>query len=122
MAKEAGHGTRRSILVMTVSGEEKGLLGSEWYSEYPIFPLENTVCDLNIDMIGRIDEAHSDDGELHLSDRVQTNCLLTCIRYLRMQILHTQIWLWIILTIIRMIQTGFITDQTITILPNMEFL
>lgn len=60
-AKDAGHGPRRSVLVMTVSGEEKGLLGSEWYSEFPIFPLQQTVCDLNIDMIGRMDEAHADD-------------------------------------------------------------
>ncbi|MGB0136680.1 MAG: M28 family peptidase [Flavobacteriales bacterium] len=60
-AKSEGHGPRRSVLVMTVSGEEKGLLGSEWYSEYPVFPLEQTVCDLNIDMIGRIDEAHAND-------------------------------------------------------------
>lgn len=60
-AKDDGNGTRRSILVMTVSGEEKGLLGSEWYSEYPIFPLENTVSNLNVDMIGRVDEKHADD-------------------------------------------------------------
>jgi len=44
-----------------VSGEEKGLLGSEYYSDNPIFPLENTVANLNIDMIGRVDEAHKDD-------------------------------------------------------------
>lgn len=49
---------RRSILIMPVSGEEKGLLGSEYYSEHPVFPLENTVADLNIDMIGRVDAAH----------------------------------------------------------------
>jgi Zn-dependent M28 family amino/carboxypeptidase len=41
-----------------VSGEEKGLLGSQYYVENPIFPLENTVADLNIDMIGRVDEQH----------------------------------------------------------------
>lgn len=57
-AKEKGDGPRRSILFMPVSAEEKGLLGSRYYSENPIFPLENTVADLNIDMIGRIDEAH----------------------------------------------------------------
>lgn len=62
IAKDEGNGTRRSILVMTVSGEEKGLLGSEWYSEYPIFDLEKTVVDLNIDMIGRVDEKHADDA------------------------------------------------------------
>lgn len=58
-AKAAGHGPRRSILVMPVSGEEKGLLGSRYYSEHPVFPLERTVADLNIDMIGRRDSAHS---------------------------------------------------------------
>lgn len=57
-AKKEGHGPRRSILFMTVSGEEKGLLGSSYYVENPVFPLENTVCDLNIDMIGRIDKKH----------------------------------------------------------------
>jgi len=44
---------RRSVVFMTVSGEEKGLLGSRWYSEHPLFPLESTVANLNIDMIGR---------------------------------------------------------------------
>ncbi len=57
-AKAEGHGPRRSMLFMTVSGEEKGLLGSEWYSEHPVFPLANTVADLNIDMIGRVDTLH----------------------------------------------------------------
>ena len=40
---------------MTVSGEEKGLWGSEYYSDHPVFPLDNTTVDLNTDMIGRID-------------------------------------------------------------------
>ncbi len=44
---------RRSMLFMAVSGEEKGLLGSRWYSEHPLFPLDATVANLNIDMIGR---------------------------------------------------------------------
>ncbi len=61
-AKKAGHGPKRSILFMTVVGEEKGLWGSEWYSEHPIFPLENTITDLNIDMIGRGDAAHASDN------------------------------------------------------------
>jgi len=46
------------MLFMTVSGEEKGLLGSQYYTEHPLVPLANTVADLNIDMIGRLDEAH----------------------------------------------------------------
>lgn len=60
-AKAAGHGPRRSILFMPVSAEEKGLLGSRYYSENPIVPLKNTIANLNIDMIGRVDERHHDD-------------------------------------------------------------
>lgn len=57
-AKGDGQGPRRSVLFMTVTGEEKGLLGSEYYTENPVFPLSNTIANLNIDMIGRIDQAH----------------------------------------------------------------
>ncbi len=57
-AKEEGNGPRRSMLFMTVTGEEMGLLGSQYYSENPIFPLSNTVVNLNIDMIGRTDPEH----------------------------------------------------------------
>ncbi len=59
-AKQDGHGPKRSILFMTVAGEEKGLLGSSFYVNHPEFPLANTVCDLNIDMIGREDLKHKD--------------------------------------------------------------
>ena len=54
-AKKAGKGPRRSILFMTVSGEEKGLWGSDYYSSHPALPLDKTTVNLNIDMIGRID-------------------------------------------------------------------
>ena len=54
-AVKDGNGPKRSILFIHVTGEEIGLYGSKYYTENPIFPLENTVCDLNIDMIGRID-------------------------------------------------------------------
>lgn len=57
-AKKEGVGPRRSMLFMAVSGEEKGLLGSSYYVKNPVFPLKNTVCDLNIDMIGRLDARH----------------------------------------------------------------
>ena len=53
LAKADGNGPRRSILFMNVTAEEKGLLGSSYYASHPIFPLENTVVNLNIDMIGR---------------------------------------------------------------------
>ncbi|MGV8877599.1 MAG: M28 family peptidase [Sphingobacteriaceae bacterium] len=58
-AKKDGKGPRRSILFLAVCGEEKGLLGSEWYSEHPVFPLQHTFTNLNIDMIGRIDPSHA---------------------------------------------------------------
>lgn len=54
-AKVDGHGPRRTVVFMTVSGEEKGLWGSEYYSDHPVFPLDKTTVDLNTDMIGRID-------------------------------------------------------------------
>ncbi|KLT66303.1 peptidase [Pedobacter sp. BMA] len=57
-AKKAGKGPKRSILFMTVVGEEKGLWGSDWYSEHPVFPVANTIADLNTDMIGRIGEEY----------------------------------------------------------------
>ncbi len=59
-AKAAGVGPRRSVVCMLVSGEEKGLLGSRFYVEFPLFPLKNTVANINIDMIGRIDSRHAD--------------------------------------------------------------
>lgn len=74
-AKNEGHGPRRSILFMTVTGEEKGLLGSEYYTNNPIFSLDKTVVDLNIDMVGRTDEAHENDREfvyLVGSDKLST--------------------------------------------------
>jgi len=52
---ENGYKPKRSIVFLHVTGEEKGLLGSKYYSENPIYPLANTVTNLNIDMIGRID-------------------------------------------------------------------
>ncbi|WP_366184463.1 M28 family peptidase [Flavobacterium ovatum] len=59
IAAKEGNGPKRSILFLHVTGEEHGLLGSKYYSENPIFPLANTVSDINIDMIGRRDSDHS---------------------------------------------------------------
>ncbi|RTL58419.1 MAG: M28 family peptidase [Sphingobacteriales bacterium] len=55
-AADAGYHPKRTIVFMTVSGEEKGLWGSAYYSDHPVFPLAKTSIDLNIDMIGRIDD------------------------------------------------------------------
>ncbi|MFL1011562.1 M28 family metallopeptidase [Flavisericum labens] len=59
VAQSDGHGPKRSILFLHVTGEELGLYGSRYYTEEnPIVPLENTVANLNIDMIGRVDSKH----------------------------------------------------------------
>lgn len=60
MAAKDGKKPRRSILFLNVTGEEKGLLGSQYYSENPLFPIENTVNNINIDMVGRIDYEYQD--------------------------------------------------------------
>lgn len=46
---------RRSVLFLSVSGEEKGLLGSEWWVNNPTLPIGNVIADINIDMVGRND-------------------------------------------------------------------
>lgn len=58
-AKKDGKGPKRSVLILHCTGEEHGLYGSQFYSEHPLFPLEDTVADVNIDMVGRHDEAHN---------------------------------------------------------------
>ncbi|HVF97833.1 MAG TPA: M28 family peptidase [Flavisolibacter sp.] len=54
-AKKEGKGPRRSVVFLANSGEEKGLLGSEYYTDHPVYPLNKTTVNLNIDMIGRSD-------------------------------------------------------------------
>lgn len=74
-AKEDGFGPRRSVLFLNVTGEEKGLVGSRYYTENPVFPLEQTVANLNIDMIGRIGNDMEDAGDyIYLigSDKLST--------------------------------------------------
>jgi hypothetical protein len=75
MAKQNGNGCKRSILFMAVSGEEKGLLGSAYYVQHPVFPLSQTMANLNIDMIGRHDEQHdSTDRYIYVigADKIST--------------------------------------------------
>ncbi|RYY93699.1 MAG: M28 family peptidase [Chitinophagaceae bacterium] len=54
-AARAGHRPRRTIVFASVTGEERGLLGSSWYVSQPVMPLEKTRAVLNIDMLGRVD-------------------------------------------------------------------
>ncbi|MNK15883.1 Leupeptin-inactivating enzyme 1 precursor [compost metagenome] len=75
-AKKDGYGPKRSILFLHVTGEEHGLHGSRYYSENPLFPIANTIADLNIDMIGRRDDMHKNDGNYVYvigSDRLSTD-------------------------------------------------
>ena len=66
-AKKQGNGPKRSILFLHVTGEEIGLYGSRYYTENPLFPLSNTVVNLNVDMIGRIgSEKEGNDNYVYL--------------------------------------------------------
>jgi len=76
-AAEEGHGPKRSIVFLHVTGEEKGLLGSRYYTDMdPIFPLDKTIANLNIDMIGRTDPKRDSDNRNYLyligSDKLST--------------------------------------------------
>ncbi|MGB1308171.1 MAG: M28 family peptidase [Oceanihabitans sp.] len=76
-AVKDGNGPKRSILFLHVTGEEKGLLGSSYYTDVdPIIPLKNTVADLNIDMIGRTDPKREGTNRNYLyligSDKLST--------------------------------------------------
>lgn len=63
-AAKDGNRPRRSILFLNVTGEEKGLLGSAYYADKaPLFPIENTIANLNVDMIGRVDPKHEGGGD-----------------------------------------------------------
>ena len=59
LAKKDGNGPKRSILFAHFTAEEIGKKGSEYYTLHPAFPIQNTVTDLNMDMIGRVDDFHT---------------------------------------------------------------
>ncbi len=75
-AKDLGQGPRRSVMCLLVTGEEKGLLGSKFYSENPMYPIENTVVNVNIDMVGRVDKKYENNPNYIYvigSDRLSTD-------------------------------------------------
>ena len=55
LAELDGNRPKRSIVILHVSAEEKGLLGSKYYVENPLYSLDETITNLNVDMIGRTD-------------------------------------------------------------------
>jgi hypothetical protein len=75
IAKQDGFAPKRSILFLHLTGEEDGLEGSRYYTAHPVFSLKNTIANLNIDMIGRVDKAHvTKSNYIYLigSDRLST--------------------------------------------------
>lgn len=92
-AKQDGNGPKRSILFLHVTGEEHGLHGSRYYSENPLFPIANTITDINIDMIGRRDEAHANSnnyvyviGADRLSTDLNTICTVANAKYTKLDL------------------------------------
>ena len=92
-AKNEGHGPKRSILILHVTGEEHGLHGSRFYTDNPLFPLANTVTDINIDMIGRRDEFHKNSnnyiyliGSDYLSSDLYTICEIENKKYINLKL------------------------------------
>ena len=71
-ANDDGEIPERGILFLAVSGEEKGLFGSLYYTENPVFPLTKTNLNLNIDMVGRQDTIQKNTNYIYLigSDRI----------------------------------------------------
>ncbi|MBX2939609.1 MAG: M28 family peptidase [Ferruginibacter sp.] len=64
-AKAAGVGPRRTVIILAFTAEEKGLLGSRYFSEHPFVNLDATSAALNIDMIGRVDTERMKDDTLN---------------------------------------------------------
>lgn len=77
LAIKDGYKPKRSILFLHVTAEEIGLLGSKFYTDVqPVFPMTNTIANLNIDMIGRVDETHKENSNyvyLIGSDKLSTD-------------------------------------------------
>lgn len=66
-ALTAGPPPRRTVVFLLTTGEEQGLVGTSWYIDHPVVPLERTVADLQIEMIGRPDSLAGGPGKLWLT-------------------------------------------------------
>jgi len=76
LAELDGNRPKRSIVILHVSAEEKGLLGSKYYTENPLYPLDDTITNLNLDMIGRTDPTRNSGNDEYIyligTDRLST--------------------------------------------------
>ena len=62
-ALASGPPPRRTVVFLATTGEELGLLGTRWYVEHPVVPLDHTVANLEIEMIGRPDSLAGGPGK-----------------------------------------------------------
>jgi len=69
LAETLAHGAppARTVIFLLAAGEEKGLLGTYHYIDYPVFPLERTIANLNLEMLGRPDDLAGGAGNLWLT-------------------------------------------------------
>ncbi|BAX81999.1 M28 family metallopeptidase [Labilibaculum antarcticum] len=65
-ASDNGHKTKRSIVFVAFTGEEKGLYGSKYFTDNPPVPLSKIVGNLNLDMLGRYDQFHDTTDYIYL--------------------------------------------------------
>ena len=76
LAELDGKRPKRSIVILHVSAEEKGLLGSKYYTDNPLYPLDETITNLNVDMIGRTDPTRNSNNDEYIyligTDRLST--------------------------------------------------
>ncbi|MAX01764.1 MAG: peptidase M28 [Flavobacteriaceae bacterium] len=76
LAELDGNRPKRSIVILHVSAEEKGLLGSKYYADNPLYPLDETITNLNLDMIGRVDPTRNSNNDEYIyligTDRLST--------------------------------------------------
>lgn len=82
IAKQDGFGPKRSLLFLHLTAEETGLYGSSYYVKHPLFALEKTVVNLNIDMIGRIDKIYEKKANQNYIYLIGTNRLSTALHYI----------------------------------------
>jgi hypothetical protein len=58
---------RRIVIILLTSGEEFGVLGTQWYADHPAAPLASTVAGLQVEMVGRPDSLAGGQGRLWLT-------------------------------------------------------
>jgi len=58
---------RRTVILLLTSGEEFGVLGTQWYADHPVVPLSRTVAGLQVEMVGRPDSLAGGPGRLWLT-------------------------------------------------------